>query len=205
VQASIYYLFWDHYMLDTFGPWWRQAKVPVRKDPDLAISDTLTPLVEDLQASTLDGAPAPWLVDPVTHKTRATGALMRQALADALHALSRRLGPDPARWQWGRMHKRLFASLSALPALARGPYASGGDPNTPDAAEPGLMATSGPSWRMVVDLGNLSASQAIYPGGQSENPVSPEYADFLPYWLGYRYLPFAWATSAAGTRTVYTP
>lgn len=206
IQATIYYAFWQAYMQDTFGPLWRHAKVPVTKDPDLAISDALTPLVEDLQVSTLDGAPAPWLVDPVTHKLRTTDALMRSALTDALHTLSQHLGPDPATWRWGRMHKRLFASLSGLSALARGPYASGGDPNTPDAAEPGLVATSGPSWRMVVDLGNLSASQAIYPGGQSENPVSPAYADFLPYWLSYRYLPFAWATSpAAATRSVYTP
>jgi penicillin amidase len=59
---------------------------------------------------------------------------------------------------------------------------------------------------MVVDLGDLSASQAIYPGGQSENPVSPDYASFLPYWLHYRYLPFVWAKSAAtGQTTTYQP
>jgi penicillin amidase len=59
---------------------------------------------------------------------------------------------------------------------------------------------------MVVNLADLGASQAIYPGGQSENPVSGDYANFLPYWLHYRYLPFSWATSAgSGSRTVYTP
>ena len=206
VQATIYNAFWQDYMQATFGPWWQQAKVPVRQDPDLAISQGLTPLDEDLQVWTLDKQSSPWLEDPVTHTMRTTGSLMRVALQKALASLTKELGPDPAHWQWGRLHKRLFASLSGLSALARGPYASGGDQNTPDAAEPGLVATSGPSWRMVVDLGNLTASRAIYPGGQSENPVSPEYANFLPYWLTYHYLPFVWASAGtSGTRTVYTP
>ena len=206
VQATIFNAFWQAYMQATFGPWWRQAKVPVKSDPDLAISQGLTPLVEDLQVWTLDHQRSPWLMDPATHRMRTTDELMRQALRQALATLGKTLGPNPAHWQWGRLHKRLFASLSGLTALARGPYASGGDQNSPDAAEPGLVATSGPSWRMVVDLADLSASQAIYPGGQSENPVSADYANFLPYWLHYRYLPFVWASRAtAGARTTYQP
>ena len=206
VQAAIYYAFWQDYMQAVFGPWWRQAKVPVKKDPDLAISQGLTPLDEDLQVWTLDQRSSPWLMDPVTHQMRSTDALMRQALRQAIAGLTKTLGPNPTHWQWGREHKRLFASLSGLTALARGPYASSGDENTPDAADSGLVATAGPSWRMVVDLGDLSASRAIYPGGQSENPVSPDYASFLPYWLHYRYLPFVWAKSAAtGRTTTYQP
>ncbi len=206
VQATIYNAFWQAYMQATFGPWWQKAKVPVKSDPDLAISQGLTPLVEDLQVWTLDDVSSPWLMNPTTRQMRTTDQLTRQALTAALASIEKTLGPNPAHWQWGRQHKRLFASLSGLSALARGPYASGGDQNSPDAAEPGLVATSGPSWRMVVNLGDLSASRAIYPGGESENPISPDYANFLPYWLQYRYLPFAWANPAtSGTRTVYAP
>ena len=206
VQASIFYTFWQDYLRAAFDPWWRFAKVPVKSDPDLAIDDGLTPLTEDLQVATLDHAPAAWLADPATHRLRTTSALMQQALREAVASLARRLGPNPAHWQWGRLHARLFASLSGLPALARGPYPSGGDPNAPDAAEPGLVATAGPSWRMVVDLADLAASQAVYPGGQSENPLSPDYANFLPDWLHGRYVRFTWAQSpVAGERTTYTP
>ena len=67
-------------------------------------------------------------------------------------------------------HRRATAS-----ATARAP--AGGDPFTEDAADGGLNATTGPSWRMIVAAlvrrRRSSAAAACYPGGQSENPASP--------------------------------
>ena len=135
----------------------------------------------------------------------AAPAVMDQALQEALKDIEQRLGSDPAAWQWGRVHARMFPSLTGIRALGRGPFASGGDENTPDAASPGLTTTSGPSWRMVVDLGNLAGSQAIYPGGQSENPVSTHYADGLPLWLGYQYRPLAFLAAPGPQAVTYRP
>ncbi|HEX4088889.1 MAG TPA: penicillin acylase family protein, partial [Trebonia sp.] len=68
--------------------------------------------------------------------------------------------------------------------------AAGGDPFTEDAADGGLTATAGPSWRMVATLSpTVVSAEGVYPGGQSENPASPWYANLIPLWWDGQYLP----------------
>jgi len=53
-----------------------------------------------------------------------------------------------------------------------------------------LNATSerhGPSWRMIVSLGPKVEAYGIYPGGQSGNPGSRHYNEFLPKWVEGEY------------------
>jgi penicillin amidase len=40
-----------------------------------------------------------------------------------------------------------------------------------------------------VDFGNLSQSVGVYPGGQSENPMSSLYSDQMSFWARGKYLP----------------
>ena len=67
-----------------------------------------------------------------------------------------------------------------LPALSR--------MDIPVQGGPGLLNPSsgdgrlGPSWRMVVSLGDEVRARGTYPGGQSGNPVSSGYADRLDSW-----------------------
>lgn len=209
VQATIYWYFLQNYLNDTFGPWWQKYHIPAKKNPDLQLNYDFTPLVEDLEAWTLEHGrtPTDFFNDPITGQHRTAADVMRQALSGAIAQLQKQLGPDPAKWQWGRIHFRAFNSLTGIPALGRGPYSSDGDFYTPDAAQPSLTATSGPSWRMVVDLGNLGSAVGVYTGGQSENPVSPDYANFLPVWRAYRYQPLIfWQSPPASQRAaVYEP
>ncbi|PZX51898.1 penicillin acylase family protein [Algoriphagus chordae] len=56
-----------------------------------------------------------------------------------------------------------------------------------------LNATSGrhgASWRMVVDLGPEVKAFGIYPGGQSGNPGSKYYSNFINKWANGEYLNF---------------
>lgn len=48
----------------------------------------------------------------------------------------------------------------------------------------------GASWRMVVELGSEIQAFGIYPGGQSGNPGSRFYANFIPIWANGEYLDF---------------
>ena len=45
----------------------------------------------------------------------------------------------------------------------------------------------GPSWRMVVQMGKEIEAYGIYPGGQSGNPGSPHYADYIQDWAAGTY------------------
>ncbi|WP_425639541.1 penicillin acylase family protein [Algoriphagus yeomjeoni] len=49
---------------------------------------------------------------------------------------------------------------------------------------------SGASWRMVVELGPEIKAFGIYPGGQSGNPGSKFYGNFIPIWANGEYLNF---------------
>ncbi len=56
-----------------------------------------------------------------------------------------------------------------------------------------LNATSarhGASWRMVVELGSEINAFGIYPGGQSGNPGSKYYSNFIEKWANGEYLDF---------------
>lgn len=48
----------------------------------------------------------------------------------------------------------------------------------------------GASWRMVVEMGVDIQAFGIYPGGQSGNPGSKFYANFIPLWANGEYLNF---------------
>ncbi|GAB3218717.1 penicillin acylase family protein [Algoriphagus aestuariicola] len=48
----------------------------------------------------------------------------------------------------------------------------------------------GASWRMVVELGSQVQAFGVYPGGQSGNPGSKFYENFIPVWANGGYLDF---------------
>jgi len=188
--ATLWWTFWGDYLTDVFQPWWHQAKVPVRKDSEgLAVSADQASLDEDLEAWTLGDPSNPAFSLPSGDR-RTAPQVIRQAFATAVAHLASTLGGAPSSWTWGRLHAREFPSLSGANGLGYGPRAAGGDPFTPDAADGGLTANTGPSWRMIVTLSAAGVSaEGIYPGGQSENPASPWYDDQIPLWWDGRYLP----------------
>ena len=93
---------------------------------------------------------------------------------------------------WGQFHGFEFPNLFGLAQFSVGPIAKGGDFNTPNDA-PGIAPynypESGQSWVMVVNLSNVSRSYGVYPGGQSENPESPQYSNYIEDWIKGNYLP----------------
>ncbi len=204
--ATVWWPFWGDYLSAVFQPWWNQAKVPTDSDREgLAVSVDQASLDEDLEAWTLGDPANPAFTLP-SGERRTAPQVMRQAFATAVAHLSSVLGGTPSQWTWGRLHSRAFPALSGTNGLGYGPRAAGGDPFTPDVANGGLTATSGPSWRMIVTLSPAGVSaQGVYPGGQSENPASPWYQDQVPLWWDGRYLPVPVPGRPAGSLTWTLP
>jgi penicillin G amidase len=200
--ASVWWTFWVDYLSDVFQPWWNHAKVPVDKDRGgLAVSVGQSSLDEDLEAWTLGDQANPAFALP-SGQHRTAPQVMRQAFATAVAHLSSALGGGPASWTWGRLHSREFPSLTGANGLGYGPRADGGDLFTPDAADGGLTARAGPSWRMIVTLSAAGVSAVgVYPGGQSENPASPWYDNLVPLWWDGQYLPVPEPSLPAGSLT----
>jgi len=198
--ASIWWTFWDDYLDDVFRPWWNQAKVPTAKDrAGLTVNVGQVSLDEDLEAWTLNDPANPAFSLP-SGQRRTDAEVIREAFGAATSHLASTLGGSPAQWTWGRLHSREFPALSGTNGLGYGPRAAGGDPFTPDAADGGMTASTGPSWRMIVSLSAAGVSaQGIYPGGQSENPASPWYTDQVALWWDGQYLPVPVPGKPAGS------
>jgi penicillin amidase len=201
--ASLWWTFWGSYLNTVFAPWWQAAKVPVSKDPlGLAISPGIAPLDEDLEAWTLRDPANAAFAGPGGDGPANAAAAIVASFKQAVAHLSAKLGGAPSTWTWGRIHARSFPSITGAASLGYGPRAAGGDPFTEDAADGGLDASTGPSWRMIAALGPGGVSaQGIYPGGQSENPASPWYANLVDLWWDGKYLPLPVPGSTGGAVT----
>ena len=107
-------------------------------------------------------------------------AILAAALAAAHDSLVRRYGP-PANggWRWGKVRATRIMHLLGIDAFSEQGIAVQGGPGT---LNPSSVGGHGPSWRMVVELGDSVRAWGTYPGGQSGNPVSPRYKDRLPLW-----------------------
>jgi penicillin amidase len=206
--ATIWMRFWTQYMYETFHPWWVANQMPIKQDPSLDLSPKQTGslsgvLGEDLVAWTaIDPANAAFSLPDGTPRTAPD--VMRTAFSNAVAALATQLGPDPATWTWGRVHTREFDSLVQIASLNYGPRPASGGPWTVDAATSNEFdATHGPSWRFVMDW-STGQSWGVYPGGQSENPLSPWYENQIAAWWNGSYYPMLdgdQARAAAGTTT----
>lgn len=109
--------------------------------------------------------------------------IVNQAFVLALDSL-KRLSPQPENWKWHVARATSIRHLTrVLRPLGRYDIPTNGNKNVLNAVGP----TWGPSWRMVVALGKEIEAYGIYPGGQSGNPGSPYYDNFVNEWADGKY------------------
>lgn len=114
---------------------------------------------------------------------------------------------------WGQLHRLRPKSvlLGDVPILGRafqlGPVPIGGDTDTINQAsvrptQPDGETDNIAGLRMVVDVGNWSASRWSLCGGQVGNPCSPHYGDLFEFWLRGKGVPIAWTPAEVAAATV---
>lgn len=119
-------------------------------------------------------------------------------------------GSDPAKWQWGNLHRVNIAHplasvnkaiAAAFPKIEGG--RSGGDGTTPMArgfnSRRGFHVSHGASFLFVADVGAWDNSRYLLLPGQSADPRSPRYRDFYSKWLAGAMQPM-WFSKAAVDR-----
>ena len=107
-------------------------------------------------------------------------AVLAASLVAAHDSLVRRYGPRAdGGWRWGVVGATRIMHLLTLPAFSERNVPVQGGPST---LNPSSTGGHGPSWRMVVELGDSVRAWGTYPGGQSGNPASPRYKDRIPLW-----------------------
>ncbi len=104
--------------------------------------------------------------------------------------------------KWALFKDTRVLHLARLDALSRLHLDIGGGTNTINAAN----GQHGPSWRMVVQLSGETEAYGVYPGGQSGNPGSRYYDDFVDSWVNGKYYKL-WvmkSSEALGRNVIYT-
>jgi acyl-homoserine-lactone acylase len=130
--------------------------------------------------------------DPRTDAKETKADIIAVSLADAVILCEKRMGTDPAKWQWGRLlHYDFRHDISEeMPLgllkdyLNPGMYPAGGDWNTINVAgfslADGMFEVSEiPAMRLIVNFGEDEPAHLVSVPGQSGNPSSPHYRDML--------------------------
>jgi penicillin amidase len=84
---------------------------------------------------------------------------------------------------WGKFKDAGVRHLLRLAPLSRFHLETGGSEHTINATR----QYHGPSWRMIVELTDTTEAWGVYPGGQSGNPGSRYYDNFVEDWAAGRY------------------
>jgi len=130
----------------------------IEKYPDFKFFDNInTPQVETLS-------------DDVTSAFKKAAAVVGSA-------------DENGKMEWAKYKDTRVEHLARIDAFSRLHLPIGGGTNTINAAK----EQHGPSWRMVVSLTAETEAWGIYPGGESGNPGSKFYDDFVTDWALGKY------------------
>lgn len=141
------------------------------------------------------------LSDPKWCAPDSCSALLSASLNEAIDRLRTHFKTDAASWKWGLLHRLhfrhpVFRNVPLLGAWLDPDLATDGDMYTvnrgvpvenPDTLE--FPDVHGPTMRIVVDLADPMKAAVTLAGGQSGNPLSEHYADWLLDWRDGNFRP----------------
>ena len=84
---------------------------------------------------------------------------------------------------WSDYRNTTIEHLARIPAFSLKNIETDGHRYSPNA----VSERHGPSWRMVVEMGEQIRAHGVYPGGQSGNPGSPYFDNFTDTWAAGEY------------------
>jgi penicillin amidase len=200
-----------------FTAWLRELNRVIYGDdlgPDFAsLSLSLRPtFIADVLTSQSE-----WCDDITTPAVESCEFQVQTAFRDALEQLGTAYGPVPQRWRWGDAHRVTFSHrvFGRIPIL--GPWLAvimetPGDNFTINRGATSIRSTTTPfahvhgaSMRAIYDLDDLSNSRFIIAGGQSGNPLSPDYVDMTERWRDVAYVSIDDPESGAAHRLLLVP
>jgi len=132
--------------------------------------------------------------DPIADRD----AFLISCLQDAVTELTKKLGPDSKKWQYGQAayhHVLIKHPLSnAVDEVTRkklevGPWPRGGAGSTPGVTGNGDNQTHGATFRIVADASDWDKTMFTNAPGQSGDVSSPFYKNLFPLWANDKHFP----------------
>ena len=119
-----------------------------------------------------------WFDNSATKYKETCSDIVNKAFQQAIDGLVQTKGQPGKKWAWGSVKETFINHLANLPGFGTGNFSAGGRGNVVNA----LRWNTGPSWRMVVQLGPEVKGYGVFPGGESGNPGSHYYDDMFETW-----------------------
>ncbi|MFA6944483.1 MAG: penicillin acylase family protein [Pedobacter sp.] len=121
---------------------------------------------------------AAWYDNVNTAKKETRTDVVNAAFKFAIDSLQRKFGPIDSDWAWGNLKKTHIPHLAKVAGFGSRFLYNGGSKTSVNATS----ESNGPSWRMIVALGEDVKAYGVFPGGESGNPGSHYYDDMINTW-----------------------
>lgn len=162
-----------------FTQWWRQLMIDVWDD-ELGANNMRYPTRDRTVQFIFKDSAAHWFDNINTPKRESCQEVVQHSLMHAYDSLTKQFGlPISAKWRLANYKSTDILHIARLPGFGEMDLEVGGGAGIVNAT----TERTGPSWRMVVALGPTVEAYGIYPGGQSGNPGSLYYDNFIPTWV----------------------
>lgn len=127
----------------------------------------------------LNDPDSPLFNNEQTEETETLGDLIFSSFQNAITYLNERYGEAHEEWLWGYVNNTNLNHIGQIPGMGIMDVFTGGGPESVNA----IYGSHGPSWRMIVELDPAGIrAYGVYPGGQSGNPTSTTYDEFVETW-----------------------
>ncbi|WP_340103887.1 penicillin acylase family protein [Rhodohalobacter sp. 8-1] len=168
VEPTIFHYWWQQFYDHLWANKYDTIYPMTRPDRDLTV---------DLVVSNPESV---WYDNVHTNKVEALGDIALGSFRDAIDQLTNEHGSDSDNWQWGAVRNTNLGHIGSIPGMGVKNLFTGGGAESINA----IRGSHGPSWRMVVELDPDGVrGYGVYPGGQSGNPGSKTYDEFVNTWL----------------------
>lgn len=170
--ATVFVLTWKHFLDTVYADEYARAPEPI-----------LRPFSSTLLEAVLKDSAYKFLDDVNTAQKETLADMTTIAFKAAVAELE--LAKSTGKLEWAKFKDTHITHLLKQAAFGREHLAIGGGVNVINAT----TADHGPSWRMVVSLTAKTEAYGVYPGGQSGNPGSKFYDNFIDQWAAGKYYP----------------
>jgi penicillin amidase len=155
-------------------------------------------LIRNLMANTWKNKNSQWCDNIHTKRKETFNDWIRASFKDTIRLLQAKLGSNPDKWQWGKLHKLILRHplgriklLDMLFNFNRGPFGVGGSfhtvcPYSYSLRNP-FISDFGASHRHIYSTANWDESQTVIPTGTSGIPSSPFYCDQTKLYIENKY------------------
>lgn len=166
IAPSFFYLWWTNFYQEVWSGLYRDF--PLRRPS----RDRTIELM-------LAESDSHWFRQHEENQTGSLQSLLKKTFRKTVDEMNSGSNESGNSWKWAHVNMTSLNHLGQIPGLGEQELETDGAAESLNA----IYRNHGPSWRMVVEFGPELRAYGVYPGGQSGNPGSPAYTEYVDTWL----------------------